>query len=391
MVLNKTQEKKQPKVLLFFAYFFPAYKSGGPARSSLALVEHLEKDAIIKVLTNAYDFGDNNVLEGIQPDRWNLRNETNIFYFTTKGYWKKIINTINNSNANVYHFNSFFSFRFTIFPLLLIKLGLLRRLPIVLSPRGEFSEAALGIKGTKKKFYIIFFKLIMPRIIFHATNENEKINIFNVLKIDQNDIRVAPNLRCTSDYEFLNYTIANKEKNKLKIIFLGRISRIKNIEFCIQVLQKVKSDIIFDYYGIPEDKAYLNIIEEQVRKLPKNIIARYCGELQQHEVIPAIQGYDLLFFPSKGENFGHVILESLLAARPVLISDQTFWLNLKDANAGWDLPLNRPDKFVEVIELLTSFDKEEYSRYNTGAFNRAMEYINNQNNLTAYLDMYNNV
>ena len=35
------------------------------------------------------------------------------------------------------------------------------------------------------------------------------------------------------------------------------------------------------------------------------------------------QEYDLLFLPTKGENFGHVILESMSAGTPVLISDTT--------------------------------------------------------------------
>ena len=36
--------------------------------------------------------------------------------------------------------------------------------------------------------------------------------------------------------------------------------------------------------------------------------------------------HDLFVFPTLGENFGHVIYESLMCGTPVLVSDNTPWL-----------------------------------------------------------------
>ena len=40
-----------------------------------------------------------------------------------------------------------------------------------------------------------------------------------------------------------------------------------------------------------------------------------------------------MFLPSKGENFGHIIMESLAASTPVIISDLTPWKDLENARA----------------------------------------------------------
>ena len=44
---------------------------------------------------------------------------------------------------------------------------------------------------------------------------------------------------------------------------------------------------------------------------------------------------DLMILPSKSENFGYVILESIRAGLPVLTTTQTPWENIKQSNSGW--------------------------------------------------------
>ena len=65
--------------------------------------------------------------------------------------------------------------------------------------------------------------------------------------------------------------------------------------------------------------------------------------------------HDLFAFPTKGENFGHIILESLSAGTPVLLSDKTLWQD--DKLLGLQtLPLNNNlwtttiEKWVELTQ-----------------------------------------
>jgi glycosyltransferase involved in cell wall biosynthesis len=60
----------------------------------------------------------------------------------------------------------------------------------------------------------------------------------------------------------------------------------------------------------------------------------------------------MFFFPTRGENYGHVIAESLSVGTPVLISDQTPWRELSSDGLGWDLPLEAADIFLEKIHFM---------------------------------------
>ena len=69
--------------------------------------------------------------------------------------------------------------------------------------------------------------------------------------------------------------------------------------------------------------------------------------------------YDLFLFPSGGENYGHVIAESLSSGTPVLISKNTPWLDLESQNLGWDIDLKDMDSFVEIIEKVARMSHDE--------------------------------
>jgi glycosyltransferase involved in cell wall biosynthesis len=88
--------------------------------------------------------------------------------------------------------------------------------------------------------------------------------------------------------------------------------------------------------------------------LPNNVRVNYIGIVRPHEVLATFSKYDLFFFPTSGENYGHVIAESLMAGTPVLISNKTPWQALQRDGLGWDVQLESTDAFVEIIEYLNS-------------------------------------
>jgi hypothetical protein len=99
-----------------------------------------------------------------------------------------------------------------------------------------------------------------------------------------------------------------------------------------------------------EDKTYFEKILQTSENLSNDHLElAYKGELLQDQVIKGISQYDILFFPTKNENFGHIILESFIASRPVLISDQTFWRGMEASHAGWmflcQIKINQADHY----------------------------------------------
>ena len=118
---------------------------------------------------------------------------------------------------------------------------------------------------------------------------------------------------------------ARKRTGQLRPVFLSRISPMKNLLFALKVLQGVSGDVCFDIYGPVEDLAYWKQSEEIIETLPPTVKVRYMGMVNHEEVWDVFAQHDLLFLPTFGENFCHVIREALSAGCPVLISDQTPW------------------------------------------------------------------
>ncbi|MGC9337945.1 MAG: glycosyltransferase, partial [Candidatus Cloacimonadia bacterium] len=82
----------------------------------------------------------------------------------------------------------------------------------------------------------------------------------------------------------------------------------------------------------------------------------------------AMAEHDLFFFPTHGENFGHVINEALSVGTPVLISNRTPWRDLEERQAGWDLSLSNEEKIINVVEFCCSMPSQEFFKYNKGAY-----------------------
>jgi glycosyltransferase involved in cell wall biosynthesis len=116
------------------------------------------------------------------------------------------------------------------------------------------------------------------------------------------------------------------------------------------MLRDVKGRVRFDVFGPLEDRGYWRECEDLIAALPPQIEVRYCGPIAHHEVARTLAQYDLFFFPTHGENYGHVIVEALRSGCPVLLSDKTPWRDLAGEGAGWDLPLDQPALFREALQ-----------------------------------------
>ena len=112
--------------------------------------------------------------------------------------------------------------------------------------------------------------------------------------------------------------------------------------------------------------------------MPSNITVNYKGSIEKDKVQKLFQEYHFMFMPTTGENFGHIIFEALNTGCPVIISDQTPWLNLTEKKAGWDIPLSEPRKYADAINAIINMDQQEYDIWSKNAFDNALKYINNK-------------
>lgn len=71
-------------------------------------------------------------------------------------------------------------------------------------------------------------------------------------------------------------------------------------------------------------------------------------------MIDVLSNYDAFLFPTKGENYGHVIYEALAAGCVPVISDRTPWLDLEENGCGYVVPLEDQDDFIKTIKELAA-------------------------------------
>jgi glycosyltransferase involved in cell wall biosynthesis len=139
--------------------------------------------------------------------------------------------------------------------------------------------------------------------------------------------------------------------------------------------------IVFDIYGSIYNEDYFKECKKNISRLPENIEVNYKGSIENEKVSETFSQYHFAFMPSKGENFGHSILESLSAGCPVLISDQTPWRNLEEKRIGWDIALSDVKKFVKVLENCAEMGQEEYNMLSDNAFEFAKKTTQNPENV----------
>ncbi|MGJ5595188.1 glycosyltransferase [Morganella morganii] len=338
------------KILVFIAHYLPAYKAGGPLRTIENMVAHLADDFDFLIITGDRDLKDSEPYVQVELEKWLDVGRAKVYYVpqnkSTVKYYQKLISTL---EFDIAYLNSFFATDFTIKPLLALRKT--SKNPILLAPRGEFSQGAMSIKSMKKRCYLALFSWIYKSLKFQASSVFEANDILkNLPWLAQKNIYTALDL--PQKYIYDENSLQYNSSTLLKMIFLSRISPMKNLDSALNILQEISQPIQFDIYGPIEDLPFWQRCSEKIAKLPANITVTYCGALDPRAVATTIAKYDLFFLPTKGENYGHVIAESLSVGTPVLISNLTPWQNLQQHGLGWEFPLNNPEKFIATIEML---------------------------------------
>jgi glycosyltransferase involved in cell wall biosynthesis len=369
------QQKKT--ILLFIDWYLPGYKAGGPIQSCANLVSHLNNDYCFKIITRNTDYCETKPYENIQSDEWNIVNEnTHIYYFSADKLNKKnIYHLIDKTAFDVVYLNGVFSYYFTIIPLLYLRKN--KGHKVIVAARGMLASGALAIKKNKKQVFLSFSKLmgLFKKVVFHATNESEKNDIIKAMGSNC-EIKIAGNLSKKIALE--TFIPKSKEIGKLSLVNVARIAPEKNLKYALEILKVVKTNVQFDFYGPVYDEAYYSECKAIIEQLPSHIQVTYRGVIPNAEVNQLLKKYDALLMPTLGENFGHIILESLIAARPVIISDQTPWQNLESDKSGWSIPLNELSKYVQAIEMLAQCDEEQFNVFSLAAYQKAKSFIENK-------------
>lgn len=202
--------------------------------------------------------------------------------------------------------------------------------PLVVSPRGTFSEWAMKRSRTVK--FLFWWSLqrraIAHTALFHATAGSEYDDIRR-LGFRQ-PVAVIPN-----GVDIPGPRLMEPSRSRT-LLFLGRVHPVKGVDLLLKAwsgLQAAFPDWCLRIVG-PGDAGYL----AQLRTLATSLTAErveFAGALYGKDKTHAYQAADLFVLPSHSENFGVAVAEALAAGCPVVTTKGAPWSGLAEQRAGW--------------------------------------------------------
>lgn len=371
------------KVLVFIDWFYPAYKAGGPIKSVYNIVQALGKSIDFLIVTSNLD-SDGQPIDVITNHETTFQ-ACNVIYLDKASLNDEVYRRIfSEYKPDIIYYNSLFSKSFTITPYKLLKKE--QKVKHILAPRGMLGKEALAIKPLKKWIFLKVSKyfLFNNQLVWHASTPQEKKEIKDQYG-KSTKCFVAQNL--SSEIKQRSMENHQKKAGSLRLVFLSRISRKKNLRFALDLMQSIseESGLTMDIYGPQEEEKYWSACEEVINR-DKRI--NYKRVLKPQEIGTKLQEYDFLILPSVHENYGHVIVESVLAGVPVIIGTNTPWRNLSNEGIGYDLDLKNQKEWQVKIRKLILLRKDSYESYVRSCFLFAKKNIVNEGSLRANEELF---
>lgn len=381
-------------MVIFYPYYRPGFKGGGPVKSIEGIVENLP-DVRFTIVSNDRDLGDLTRYEDAtsangQKGRAAIKWVRPSFYHS----FLDILASTNRASIDgvVIYLNTILNFKYTFLPLLFLAFRR-HKGRIVVAPRGVFSPGAFRLGGIKKILFLRIIRVVswQLHLEWHFTASDERREAFDLLensvKWDVSNCRhfVVPNISTILSLSNVEKNLEKKSRNttRLNIIFIARIVPKKNLLGALLILQHVTVLVRLNIYGPKEDLGYWKKCSSIIDNLPSNVSVEYCGFVSPEQLSVAYSESDLMLFPTLGENYGHTIVEAVCHGVPVIISDKTPWVECDESSVVTVVDSSDVMKCATVIDRFdkTSLKSEDFAAY-------YQKYISEPNIRDMYYDMF---
>ncbi len=347
-------------VLVFIHHYLPGFEAGGALRSLANMTDLLGDEFNFHIVTSNHDLVDQKPYSGVAYDCWVSVGKAKVWYLSgCIGGLLALLKDLRRLGDVPVYLNSLFDPHFSLLPMLLIKFRLFGG-RVLLGPRGELSSGALRFKSTKKLIFLFIMRALRfyRKVDWHASTVLEKADISRIFF----NRGIPERIHVACDLVINSSPISIPSSRDRSLVFFSRISPKKNLDYALRVLARCHLPLSFHIYGTIEDKEYWDECQILISTLPAHVKVFFHGALTPAQVSTTLSNHGLFFFPTCGENYGHVIAEALAAGLPVLLSDQTPWAGIVEAGAGWVLPLDTPLSFANAIDNFTQMGSDDYNR-----------------------------
>jgi len=143
--------------------------------------------------------------------------------------------------------------------------------------------------------------------------------------------------------------INKRHKNdKLKIIFAGKPTLSKGIQYLIQILDQLDLPWELEIAGSIPEKPHQ--ISQKLDLFLKDPRCKFLGQIQNKNLLKKMRESHIFLFPSLFEGFGQVILEALSCGLPLITTNNTAGLDIiDDGKNGFLTPIRDTKKTIDII------------------------------------------
>ena len=190
----------------------------------------------------------------------------------------------------------------------------LRGVRPALAPRGMLSPFTITGRF-KPVFHRFFGKFLLKKTFLHATSEQERQECLALIPDWPN--ANLPNLLDIPATGF--FQKKQPVTGPLNLLFLSRIHQKKGLELLFGALATAPFDWKLAIAGDGE-AGYIEQLKNFTQKLGIATRIDWLGWVGAGERLAVFRAADLMVLPSHNENFANVVIESLAAGTPVLVS-----------------------------------------------------------------------
>lgn len=321
------------------------YVNGGVATYLRTLLNGLQK----------YDDVENYLLISEYKSQQGWENITKkVFYYKYKRSIsniflaiKQIHEVIEKVNPDIIHVHSTWAGLFVRLPYLFRK----RKAKIIYQSHGW--AFLMDTSKYKKNIYALVERILsMPtdkiinisnyeqnQAIKYGLNKNKMIMIYNGVedKVNKSNLKL------------------NWDKNKINLLFVGRLDKQKGLDLFLDVYDKMKLENI-----------HLYVIGTSVldNNLPQNTkYVTYLGWVDSKDIDEYYQACDAVIMPSRWEGFGLVAIEAMRNSKPVIASNMGALPELIKNNInGYIFDIEKDDTLEETLLNINKIELQELGK-----------------------------
>lgn len=255
-------------------------------------------------------------------------------------------------------------------PISFLSLTARKKVKVIISPHGYLEPEKMKVSFLKKWLVLRLYEYKNLKkcscLIACSIQEAKALRDFGL----NQPIAILPNGVESSMVKKIQFTENRKyirknnsaKSNAKTLLFLSRIHPFKGLKLLLRSILSVQIEFrkynwVFVIAGINELQH-----EEELKSFVHlnglDDIVHFVGAQYGENKINILDAADCFILPSKGENFGIVIIEALARGLPVITTNTTPWQELERYGCGWCVDRSQVAFKSVLLELITTDTKD---------------------------------